>query len=133
MAFQRVINHVFLPRVLLEEENRLDDSFLIQKLKEAVCSISDEFVPPPVKKLLENMHRSCVEGHEATIYDQLSGFGQTDLLGFYVRAQNCGLLLRGLPNGRATFASFQTQVPNEILYDANVHNDIQVNIYLQVF
>lgn len=134
MAFQEVIHHVFLPRVLPEEnkyfsiDSQRDTNFLLEKFAGAVGSISGEFVPSPVKKLFENMaHRYCVEDPRATIFDQLSSFGETDLLGYYLPNDNCGLLLRGLPDGRATFASFQIDVPERIVYGKNVHNDIQVH------
>lgn len=60
------------------------------------------------------------------ISHQLKYLKPSEMLGVYVRAQNCGLFIHMLAADEVTLSTFSASLPNEVIYGDSINGDIQV-------
>lgn len=62
------------------------------------------------------------------IVKQISSLRRGDMFAMYIREQNCGLFIHMAEDSEAILSTFQTSLPNEIIYGNDINGDIQVNV-----
>lgn len=128
------IDHIFLPRRPQGRQDSLHEMelFLLKLFNEVVETIRPEMS----KRLFANMKQlHCAEAlNPKTISQQLGNLQRGEMLGIYVRAQNCGLFIhmaRDEPSDDVTLGTFSASLPNETIYGDSINGDIQVKILTQ--
>lgn len=103
------------------------ESYLLQQFNDVVQKLGT----PTLKQLFATLKQLYCEDkyNPILISQQLKNLQPGDMLGIYVRAQNCGLFIhmaRDGPKGEVTIATFSASLPNEIIYGDPINGDIQV-------
>lgn len=126
-----MIDHVFLPRKLPEKPLDLHntESNLLRSITTIIESLENESIPSAVQRLFTNMRQlHCIDAlHPKAISEQIKNMKTGEMLGIYVREQNCGLFIhRANDDDEVTLSTFCASLPNEMVYGTNINGDIQV-------
>lgn len=127
-----MIDHVFLPRkIAANPENLLRTELtLLKALTKAVSSFGRNIFPYVVRELFTNMQKLHSDGggnlNPKVLAEQLTNMKPGEMLGIYVRAQNCGLFIFMGENNELTLSTFCASLPNETIYGDHINGDIQV-------
>lgn len=128
-----IIDHVFLPRRLQGGQGDLHqtESYILQQFNDVVQKRGT----PTLKQLFAKLKQLYCddECNPKLISQQLENLQPGDMLGIYVRAQNCGLFIhmpKDGPKDEVTICTFSASLPNEIIYGDSINGDIQV-IFIQ--
>lgn len=125
-----MIDHVFLPRKISAKSDNLHrtESTLLKAMTQTILSFESEFFPSVVRELFTNMKRlHCDDDLDPeAIAEQLKNMKPGEMLGIYVRAQNCGLFICMREDNKVTLATFRASLQNETIYGDHISGDIQV-------
>lgn len=129
-SHRNMIDHVFLPRKLpgkpLDLHNT--ESNLLESITTVIESLESEAIPSAVQRLFTNMRQlHCIdELRPKAISEQMKKLKMGEMLGIYVREQNCGLFIHMASDDEVTISTFSASLPNEMVYGSNINGDIQV-------
>lgn len=134
-SHRNMIDHVFLPRKLPEKPLDLHntESSLLKSLTKIIELLGNESIPSAVQRLFTNMTQlHCIdELRPKAISEQIKNMKMGEMLGIYVREQNCGLFFHMANDDEVTISTFCASLPNEKVYGSNINGDIQVrNIFV---
>lgn len=123
-----MFEHVFLPRRLQARQGDLHQMELELLAKFNEFTKLTHF---KVGYMFENMKQlHCGNAiNPKVLSQQLGNLKPGEMLGIYVRAQNCGFFIHMPETERAnevTLATFSASLPNEIIYGNSINGDIQV-------
>lgn len=130
-----MVDHVFLHRKVAANSNNLHrtELNLLDALTTTIESVESEIFPSVVRQLFTNMkqlHRDD-DLNPKEISKQLANMKLGEMLGIYVRAQNCGLFIHMRTDDEVTLSTFSASLPNEVIYGENINSDIQVIKYFE--
>lgn len=127
---RNMIDHVFLHRRLPGKPIDLHqtESSLLKLMTATVESYDTAICPTAAQRLFTNMQQlHCMDALEPkAISKQMAELKSGDMLGIYVREQNCGLFIHMDTDDEVTLSTFSASLPNEIVYGENINSDIQV-------
>lgn len=133
LSNRNMIDHVFLPRKLPGTPIDLlqTELSLLKLMTTTVNSFDNAVFPSSVQQLFTNMmHLHCIDSlNPSAISKKMANLKLGDMLGIYVRAQNCGLFIHVVADGEVTLSTFGASLPNEVVYGDNIDNDIQVRFF----
>lgn len=131
---RNMIDHVFLQRKLPGEPIDLHQTELdlLKLMTATIDSFGNKIFPSFVQRLFTNMKRLHCDHllDEKELVKQIENLQLGEMLGVYVRAQNCGLFIRMTNEDVVTLSTFGVSLPNEKIFGEGgaVSGDIQVRI-----
>lgn len=130
-----MVDHVFLHRKVAANPNNLHrtELKLLDALTATIVSMESEIFPSVVRQLFTNMKQMHCDDdlNPKEVSKQLANMKHGEMLGIYVRAQNCGLFIHMRTDDEVTLSTFSPSLPNEVIYGENINSDIQVIKYFE--
>lgn len=125
-----MIDHAFLPRKLSEKSLDLHatEHSLLRSVASTIELLENEIFPVSVRQMFANMEQlHCDDALDPkAISKQMRNLKMGDMMGIYVREQNCGLFLHMADADEVTMSTFSASLPNEMIYGDGINGDIQV-------
>lgn len=130
---RNMIDHVFLHRKLpVKPVDPITELNILQLMAQTVESFEElksASVPSVVRRLFTDMKQlHCDDALDPkAISERMKNMKLGEMLGIYVRAQNCGLFIHMANDDEITVSTFLASLPNEMIYGDNINGDIQVS------
>lgn len=134
--YELLVDHVFLPKRItgihpkeIDQQENLLLSFIWDSMIHSHIELRDS--TNHLFETMVNIH--CHGGMEKTrISDHIKSISPGQMIGLFIRQQNCGLLIYRQPQNREIIVStFQASVPNEIICSSP--SDVQVSFLIPFF
>lgn len=131
--FKAMVEHVFLPRKLSPSFNPLKvvdhESSMLALLSDVVNHLAS-ILPKEARQLINMMAELQLDSelNIENVSQAIKALQPGNMLGLYIRQQNCGWLLYSPPEAaskQVVVSTFPASLPNEVICDSP--NDVQVS------
>lgn len=131
LSHRPMIDHVFLPRTLPQKPIDLHNTErnLLNLMTATIESLENGILPSAIRQMFINIRQlHCIDLLDPKkISKQMKNLKIGDMMGVYVREQNCGLFIHRSNDDEVTISTFSASLPNEMIYGDTINGDIQVN------
>lgn len=132
-----MIDHVFLPRYLSQDNNSDElhrvEVCMLMLMCETIDAIEEQLMPEIVRKCFDKLIQLyvSVKIDPIKLSTQIKELQPNEMIGVYVRNANCSMLIKKSPlNNEVTLAAFPVNLTGKQVYGdgngRNINGDIQV-------